>query len=42
MPSQRGDDCRRVFPGDFYECGETRMAFTQFRKGHQCRIRFAL
>ena len=27
MPSQCGDDRRRVFAGDLYERGETRMAF---------------
>src|SRR5271169_3386057 len=31
MPSQRGDDRRRVFAGDFYQRGETRMAFHQGR-----------
>jgi len=31
MPSQCGDDNRRVSAGDFYERGETRMAFHQGR-----------
>src|ERR1700676_2537485 len=31
MPSQCGDDNRRVFAGDLYERSETRMAFHQGR-----------
>src|SRR6266851_5769896 len=35
MPSQCGDDNRRIFAGHLYECGKTRMAFHQ---GHDMAV----